>query len=95
MNHISWGVLAHASRLIAVATFVALISSGGIPSVAHAVACNDGAVKPGSGSDWYECHGGSWQYYPPPTFDPNSGDGYGPNQPFPPACIRFKQPCPQ
>jgi hypothetical protein len=23
-----------------------------------------------------------WQYYPPPTFDPNSGDGIGPHQPI-------------
>ena len=26
---------------------------------------------------------------PIPTFDPNSGDGYGPNQKLPPLCARF------
>ena len=32
------------------------------------------------------------QYSPAPvspTFDPNSADGYGPNQPLPPFCVRF------
>lgn len=78
------------------------LTSGAIAAVtlstipAHADTCNNGAVKPGGGSgDWYQCQGGAWQYYPPPTFDPNSGDGIGPNQPMPPACIRFHQPCPQ
>lgn len=64
------------------------------PARAHT--CNNGGVKPGGGSsDWYQRQGGAWQYYPPPTFDPNSGDGIGPDQPMPPACIRFHQPCPQ
>ena len=80
--------------VLVVSLLVTLGMVGG-PRVSHADVCNDGAVKPGSGSDWYQCQGGAWQYYPPPTFDPSSGDGYGANQPFPPACIRFKEPCPQ
>ena len=83
-------------QFVLAAALIAAMNLGGVPSVAQADVCHDGAVKPGSGSgDWYQCQGGVWQYYPPPTFDPNSGDGYGPNQPLPPACIRFKQPCPQ
>jgi hypothetical protein len=34
------------------------------------------------------CHGGAWLHVVP-TFDPNSADGYGPNQPLPPLCVRF------
>ena len=32
-----------------------------------------------------------YSHLPPaaPTFDPNSADGYGPNQPLPPFCERF------
>jgi hypothetical protein len=74
-----------------VAAVAAGMSLGGVPSVAHADVCHDGAVKPGlgPGSDWYQCQGDSWQYYPAPTSDPNSADGIGPNQPMPPLCIRF------
>lgn len=73
-----------------VAAVVAGMSLGGAPSFAHADVCHDGAVKPGPGpGDWYQCQGDSWQYYPAPTFDPNSADGIGPNQPMPPLCIRF------
>ncbi len=81
-------------RTVLVAAVVAALSIAGVP-VAYTDTCNNGAVEPGTGSgDWYQCQGGAWQYYPPPTFDPNSGDGIGPNQPFPPACIRFHQPLP-
>jgi hypothetical protein len=84
-------------QFVVAASLHAALGLVGVPSVAHAHVCNDGAVKPGSGPgrDWYQCQGGSWQYYPPPTLDLNSADGIGPNQPFPPACIRFKRPCPQ
>jgi hypothetical protein len=81
-------------RFAAAAVFAA-VASGGVLGTAHADVCNEGAIKPGGHGDWSQCQGGAWQYYPPPTFDPHSGDGYGPNQPFPPACIRFKEPCPQ
>lgn len=27
--------------------------------------------------------------YAEPTFNPDSGDGYGPDQPLSPACVRF------
>jgi hypothetical protein len=67
------------------------------PVVAHADTCNDGAAKRGtSGSDYYLCQGGVWLHVMP-TFDPNSADGYGPNQPLPPLCIRFpdQYSCPQ
>jgi hypothetical protein len=52
--------------------------------------CGDGAIKPdGGGADGYfTCVGGQWAHTVP-TFDPNSADGYGPNQPLPPKCIRF------
>jgi hypothetical protein len=84
-------------RIVLVAAVVTALGFVGLPA-ARAEVCNNGAVKPGTGSsDWYECHSGAWRYYPPPTFDPNSGDGYGPNQPLPPLCIRFpdQYPCPQ
>jgi hypothetical protein len=67
----------------------------GVPGVAGADVCHEGAVDPGNAGDYSICQAGAWQHYPAPTFDPNSGDGYGPNQPLPPAFIRFKQPCPQ
>ena len=37
-------------------------------------------------------YGNTYNYVDPepiPTFDPNSGDGYGPNQKLPPLCARF------
>lgn len=30
-----------------------------------------------------------WSNNPRPTFDPDSADGYGPDQPLPPACLRL------
>ncbi|MDV8002785.1 hypothetical protein [Rhodococcus sp. IEGM 1408] len=30
-----------------------------------------------------------WATHPKPTFDPDSADGYGPNQELPPACLRL------
>ena len=77
--------------LAAVAAALGLVAA---PS-AGADMCHDGAVNRGSAGDYSICQGGAWQHYPAPTFDPNSGDGYGPNQPLPPACMRFNQPCPQ
>jgi hypothetical protein len=63
----------------------------GVPAaaIAHADMCNDGALqRGGSGGDYYVCQGNTWTHIVP-TFDPNSGDGYGPNQPLPPLCVRF------
>ena len=61
----------------------------GLATPAYANTCNDGAVqRGGSGGDYYLCHGDTWTHIVP-TFDPNSGDGYGPNQPLPPLCVRF------
>lgn len=31
-----------------------------------------------------------WRNNPRPTFDPDSADGYGPDQTIPPACLRFE-----
>lgn len=31
-----------------------------------------------------------WDTHPKPTFDPDSADGYGPNQELPPACLRLE-----
>ncbi|MGF0130145.1 hypothetical protein ACQREA_09325 [Dietzia cinnamea] len=31
-----------------------------------------------------------WRTHPRPTFDPNSADGYGPDQELPPACLRLE-----
>lgn len=31
-----------------------------------------------------------WRNNPRPTFDPESADGYGPDQQLPPACLRFE-----
>ncbi|MGO9031839.1 protein kinase domain-containing protein [Mycobacterium sp.] len=60
------------------------------PSPTSVPTCNDGAIKPdGGGADgYYTCVGGQW-VLTVPTFDPDSADGYGPNQPLPPLCIRF------
>jgi hypothetical protein len=83
------------SALLALTAVVALGLLGS--PTAHADGCNDGAVKRGTGSgDYYLCQGGAW-VHTMPTFDPNSADGYGPNQPLPPLCIRFpdEYTCPQ
>jgi hypothetical protein len=59
------------------AAMVTALGLGGVPSLAHADVCNDGAVKPGPGSgDWYQCQGGTWRYYPPPTFDADAEPCY-------------------
>ena len=60
------------------------------PSPTSVPTCNDGAIKPdGGGADgYYTCVGGQW-VLTVPTFDPDGADGYGPNQPLPPLCIRF------
>ncbi|TCW19352.1 hypothetical protein EDD19_1419 [Dietzia cinnamea] len=31
-----------------------------------------------------------WRTHPRPTFDPDSADGYGPDQELPPACLRLE-----
>jgi hypothetical protein len=60
-----------------------------VPPVAHADTCVNGTVqRGGSGGDYYVCQGGAWLHVVP-TFDPNSADGYGPNQPLPLKCVRF------
>ncbi len=57
-----------------------------LPAVAHADACVNGTVKRGgSGGDYFLCQGGAWLHVVP-TFDPNSADGYGPNQPAAVVC---------
>jgi hypothetical protein len=74
-----------------VAAVASVIVSGflSVPAVAHADACVNGTVKRGgSGGDYFVCQGGGWLHVVP-TFDPSSADGYGPNQPLPPKCIRF------
>src|SRR4051794_30342260 len=59
---------------------------------AQADACVDGTVKRGGSSgDYFLCHGGAWLHVVP-MFDPNSADGYGPNQPRQPLCVRFSGP---
>lgn len=64
---------------------------------ASADTCNDGAIKPdGGGADgYYTCFGREW-IHTVPFHDPNSADGYGPNQTLPPICIRMPKdnPCP-
>lgn len=50
--------------------------------------CNNGAVINDGGGNYTTCENGQWVAVRP-TFDPNSGDGYGPNQPLPPLCVRF------
>jgi hypothetical protein len=81
-------VTAAVSRAAAVAGLLAGCMT--LATAAHAASCNDGAVKPdGGGADgYYTCVGGAW-IHTVPTFDPSSADGYGPNQPLPPLCIRF------
>src|SRR5258708_9379149 len=74
-------------RTVLVAAVLVILAVLGTPG-AKADTCNNGAVARGSAGDYSICQGGAWQHYPAPTFDPNSGDGYGPNQPLPPACIR-------
>jgi hypothetical protein len=88
------GIAALALTAPTTAAVVAALSLVRPPSAA-ADMCHEGAVNRAAAGDYSVCQGGGWQHYPAPTFDPNSGDGYGPNQPFPPACIRFNQPCPQ
>ena len=90
----SLGILKAVKR-VAVAVAVMAVLGLVRPPIAAANVCHEGAVNPGNSGDYSICQGGAWQHYPAPTRDPNSGDGYGPNQPFPPACIRFKTPCPQ
>jgi hypothetical protein len=51
--------------------------------------CNSGATRrENEAGDYSICVDGVWQYMHP-TYDPDSGDGYGPNQPLPPLCVRF------
>lgn len=78
----TWKLLAAAGLLVA--------GLFGVPGAAHADPCVDGTVKPGArgAGDYFVCQGGAWLHVVP-TFDPNSADGYGPNQPFPPLCVRF------
>ncbi|CQD11791.1 lipoprotein [Mycobacterium lentiflavum] len=84
------------SPLVATIAAAAAQFIGACPP-AHADQCNSGAVKPdGGGKDGYfTCVGGAW-VHTVPTFDPDSADGYGPNQVLPPFCIRFpaKYSCP-
>jgi predicted carbohydrate-binding protein with CBM5 and CBM33 domain len=83
-----------AGLVVLVAAVVAALGLVGVPAAA-ASTCSGGAVNRGTAGDYSICQGGAWQHYPAPTYDPSSADGYGPNQPLPPACIRFNQPCPQ
>jgi hypothetical protein len=75
-------------RIIFAAAVAAGLGLMGVPA-AHAQACINGTVRRGGNSgDYYRCQGGAWLHVVP-TFDPNSADGYGPNQPLPPKCVRF------
>lgn len=77
-----------AKTILAISTFIVAATFLTAPS-AHADGCNDNAVKRGGpGGDYYVCTGNSWTHIVP-TFDPNSADGYGPNQLLPPLCVRF------
>lgn len=58
------------------------------PQTQNEVACADGDVVNEGGGSYSTCQNGEWVYVDP-TFDPDSGDGYGPNQPLPPLCVRF------
>jgi hypothetical protein len=59
------------------------------PGVTRADGCVNGTVKRGgSGGDYFLCQSNAWLHFVP-TFDPNSADGYGSNQPLPPLCVRF------
>ncbi|SKH54975.1 putative secreted protein [Mycobacteroides abscessus subsp. massiliense] len=84
--------------LVGIIPASALVAGGLLlaPS-AGADTCNDGAVKPdGGGADgYYTCFGREW-IHTVPFHDPNSADGYGPNQTLPPICIRMPKdnPCP-
>lgn len=53
-----------------------------------ATQCAAGEVRNDGGGTYSTCLNGQWNHIEP-TFDPNSGDGYGPNQPLPPLCVRF------
>ncbi|WP_299570726.1 hypothetical protein [uncultured Williamsia sp.] len=53
-----------------------------------ATQCAAGEVRNDGGGTYSTCVNGQWNHIEP-TFDPNSGDGYGPNQPLPPLCVRF------
>ena len=50
--------------------------------------CTDGAAINNGGGNYTTCENGQWRSVRP-TYDPNSADGYGPNQPLPPLCVRF------
>ncbi len=54
----------------------------------QAAECAEGAVTNDGGGTYSTCTNGQWVHIEP-TFDPDSGDGYGPNQPLPPLCVRF------
>ncbi|WJR31919.1 hypothetical protein P3F83_15210 [Mycobacteroides immunogenum] len=84
--------------LVGIIPASALVAGGLLlaPS-AGADTCNDGAVmQDGARTDaYYLCTGGAWAHVVP-EFDAKSADGYGPEQPLPPLCIRFpgQYPCP-
>lgn len=50
--------------------------------------CAVGEVRNDGGGNYSTCVDSKWNRVTP-TFDPNSADGYGPNQPLPPKCVRF------
>lgn len=82
------------SRIVSAPVFATAVVAGWgyllATPTAQAGECANGAVKPdGGGADgYYTCVAGSW-IHTVPTVDPNSADGYGPNQQVPPLCIRF------
>jgi hypothetical protein len=76
-------------RTVSAAALICATLVGAPAAPSEAQTCNDGAVQRGGpGGDYYLCVGDSWTHIVP-TFDPNSADGYGPNQPLPPLCVRF------
>jgi hypothetical protein len=58
------------------------------PQTEEQVSYADGDVVNEGGGSYSTCQNGDWVYIDP-TFDPDSGDGYGPNQQLPPLCVRF------
>ncbi len=84
------------TRAVVVAVASVIVSGFlSVPTVAHADSCINGTVRPGgSGGDVFLCQDRGWLHVV--QTGPNSADGYGPNQPLPPTCVRFpdKYMCP-
>ena len=75
-------------RTVSAAALVCAALVGAPAAPSEAQTCDGAVQRGGPGGDYYLCVGDSWTHIVP-TFDPNSADGYGPNQPLPPLCVRF------